>query len=500
MLQLLLTMSPGVPALAYGRATAARSGAQPAAANPNAGNALAAARLAQLGLLNAPAGALGRPMHPLAQGAPIRRRATLSVIINLDVILSFLIPLFLLSLKLAFLLWIFGRHASPTKRVILGAMAALWVIWEGVGIRRRRLQRERDRERLERERRRAARAAARAHQEQQVQPQPPQGDAQPGPGTPPRPPAAQPAPAPAAVVRRARHPPATDRPHRRRDPPSRLSPKYWVNLIAAVGLVSEARELGLSPRFIAGRPIAPAPPPPRTAAEKRYEAVKRVVRNVGVAVVLFVGTLSPEVERKRKRALEKRERLLAERRVAAAAAAARAFLDQPPVLPSAPGASGPLATADEGLRRRPTGVQGRSAVSDEQLFQDGGSDAYQSRQGFPPAHVNATSGHNSSASTSAHALGSPTTPTASTSSAPAPPPPHESPASPRPEVPHAPQNILADSDGGGEDGAEDDDVASATSGDGATTSDDEERARGDDAGDGLAGEGGADVDQVVALF
>ncbi|BGO94169.1 hypothetical protein NBRC10512_001321 [Rhodotorula toruloides] len=512
MLQLLLTMSPGVPALAYGRATAPRSGAPPVAAapgaNPNAPDALAAARLAQLGFLNAPPGAAGRPMHPLAQGAQIRRRATLSVIINLDVILSFLIPLFLLSLKLAFLLWIFGRHASPTKRMILGAMAALWVVWEGIGIRRRRLQRERERERLERERRRALRAAARTHQAQAQAQQPPgdvqAGQPQPGPAPPPQQPGA-PQP-PAALVRRARHPAnAHDRARRHRELPSRLSPKYWINLIAAVGLVAEARELGLSPRFIAGRPIAPAPPPPRTAAEKRYEALKRVVRNVCVAVVLFVGTLSPEVERKRKRALEKRERLLAERRVAAAAAAAaaRAFLDQPPVLPSV---AGPLDQGTDGLRRRATGAQGRSAVSDEQLFQDGGSEAYQSQHGVPPASTSTPAGatdvHNASASTSAHTIGSQAAPTASTSTAPAPAlPPDSAPPSP-PDLPPSPQNVLADSDGGadGEDAAEDDDVASATSGDGATTSDDEERARADDAGEGLAGDVGADVDQVVALF
>uniref|UniRef100_A0A0K3CRI9 FGENESH: predicted gene_16.2 protein n=1 Tax=Rhodotorula toruloides TaxID=5286 RepID=A0A0K3CRI9_RHOTO len=488
MLQLLLTMSPGVPALAYGRATTSRSGAPPVAApgaNPNAPDALAAARLAQLGFLNAPPGAIGRPMHPLAQGAQIRRRATLSVIINLDVILSFLIPLFLLSLKLGFLLWIFGRHASPTKRMILGAMAALWVVWEGIGIRRRRVQRERERERLERERRRALRAAARTHQAQQQaqQAQQQQGDgqagqAQPDLAPPPQQPGAPPAPQPpAALARRARHPAnAHDRARRHRELPSRLSPKYWINLIAAVGLVAEARELGLSPRFIAGRPIAPAPPPPRTAAEKRYEALKRVVRNVGVAVVLFVGTLSPEVERKRKRALEKRERLLAERRVAAAAAAARAFLDRPPVLSPAPG---PSEQGPEGLRRRATGAHGRGAVSDEQLFQDGGSDAYQSQRGIPsasaPSSADPSHSHNAAASTSAHTRGSQAAPTASTSTAPALPSDTAPPSSP--DLPPSPQNVLADSDGGadGEDAAEDDDVASATSGDGATTSDDEER-------------------------
>ncbi|BGP02499.1 hypothetical protein JCM10021v2_006214 [Rhodotorula toruloides] len=513
MLQLLLTMSPGVPALAYGRATTSRSGAPPVAApgaNPNAPDALAAARLAQLGFLNAPPGAIGRPMHPLAQGAQIRRRATLSVIINLDVILSFLIPLFLLSLKLGFLLWIFGRHASPTKRMILGAMAALWVVWEGIGIRRRRVQRERERERLERERRRALRAAARTHQAQQQaqQAQQQQGDgqagqAQPDLAPPPQQPGAPPAPQPpAALARRARHPAnAHDRARRHRELPSRLSPKYWINLIAAVGLVAEARELGLSPRFIAGRPIAPAPPPPRTAAEKRYEALKRVVRNVGVAVVLFVGTLSPEVERKRKRALEKRERLLAERRVAAAAAAARAFLDRPPVLSPAPG---PSEQGPEGLRRRATGAHGRGAVSDEQLFQDGGSDAYQSQRGIPsasaPSSADPSHSHNAAASTSAHTRGSQAAPTASTSTAPALPSDTAPPSSP--DLPPSPQNVLADSDGGadGEDAAEDDDVASATSGDGATTSDDEERVRADEAGEGLPDEGGADVDQVVALF
>ncbi|GAA5856777.1 hypothetical protein JCM9279_006112, partial [Rhodotorula babjevae] len=101
--------------------------------------------------------------------------------------------------------------------------------------------------------------------------------------------------------------PAAARPTRRRVPASRASPKYWLNTLAAVGLVAEARELGLQPRYIAGRPVAPPSPTPPGP-------YRRALRNVLVATVLFFATLSPEVERKRRRALDKRERLLAERR------------------------------------------------------------------------------------------------------------------------------------------------------------------------------------------
>ena len=99
---------------------------------------------------------------PPAADAPLlaRRRATLSVIINVDAILSLLIPLFLLSLKLAFLLFIFGRHASPSKRIALACIAVLWIFYEGWSIHRRRVQAMRERERAERERRRANRAQA----------------------------------------------------------------------------------------------------------------------------------------------------------------------------------------------------------------------------------------------------------------------------------------------------------------------------------------------------
>ncbi|BGP13481.1 hypothetical protein JCM10213_001754 [Rhodosporidiobolus nylandii] len=328
LLQLLVTFQPSIPAIAYGRAappvpgTAGAGGIRPGyrPAAPGAG-AFAQAFAQQQHL--AGLAAAGQPIPVVngaapaaaggAPGAAGRPRALVSITINLDVLLTLFVPLFFLALKLAFLLWIFGRHASTTKRILLGIMALLWVAYEGWGIQRRRQQAVRERERLERERRRAARAArppaapAPAGAAPVAQQQPAAAGANPAPA--PAPGGAAQPPQPAAPQARRRATP-------RRPPPSYFSPKYWINTLAAVGLVAEARELGLQPRFIAGRPIPPAGPPPRTPNERRKETLKRALRNVGVGVVLFVATLSPEVERKRKRALEKRERLLLERRQA----------------------------------------------------------------------------------------------------------------------------------------------------------------------------------------
>ncbi|GAA6022590.1 hypothetical protein JCM10207_003916 [Rhodosporidiobolus poonsookiae] len=322
LLQLLLTLQPTAGSVAHGRAASGPGGVRPG--YRPLGSAVPGGAAAVLAAQAAAAAGAGGIVPPGVAGPAVRRRATVTLQINLEAFVSLLIPLFLLSLKLGFLLWIFGRHASSTKRVILCVMAVAWVVWEGWGIQRRRVGQVREQQRGERERRRAARAAA-------VPPVPPQPQGQPGAQQAPPPPAqaggAQPgAPAPvppadaiapaAAPAPAAAGPAPRRRSTPRRPPASRLSPKYWLNTIAAVGLVAEARELGLQPRFIAGRPIAPAGPPPRTPAERSREALRRAARNVLVGVVLFFGTLSPEVERKRKRALEKRERLLRERREA----------------------------------------------------------------------------------------------------------------------------------------------------------------------------------------
>ncbi|KAL8277183.1 hypothetical protein RQP46_010431 [Phenoliferia psychrophenolica] len=305
LLQLLMTYQPTSPAIAYGRALLRPAGAAGAAGGANPHDPAA-------------------PHAPRAVAPAARRRATLSIVINLEAMISILVPLFLLSLKLAFLLWIFGRHASASKRIVLFVMAVGWVAWEGWVMQRRRAALGAGRDRLERANRRAAAAAAAAA------PGVPAARRVPQAGMPAVPPAFHPAaalprqPAPAAAAggapaaagiaplqpRGRVAPGAVPRP-RVREPVSRLSPRYWLNWIAAIGLAEEARELGLVPRSIAGRPVvAPLHHQPRP------DQRRRAWRTALVALVLFFGTLSPEVEKKRKRALEKRERLLAARRVA----------------------------------------------------------------------------------------------------------------------------------------------------------------------------------------
>lgn len=329
MLQLLITYQPTSPAIAYGRALLRPTGAAgaPGAHHPPA--AVAADDVVPRG----------------AAGPAARRRATLSIVINLEAMLSILIPLFLLSLKLAFLLWIFGRHASASKRAVLFTMAVGWVVWEGWVMQRRRAAVGAGRDRLERVNRRVAAAAAAANGGPVGAAPVPRRAAAPDPAMLPGGGGAQPAPAPrprdpAAAPRQPR-PAGAGAPRavpRIREPVSRLSPRYWLNWIAAIGLAEEARELGLVPRLIAGRPVAHAPAQAVVHRNDRAglaaQARKRAFRTALVAVVLFFGTLSPEVEKKRKRALEKRERLLAQRRVARekkaeAAALAAAATDAP---------------------------------------------------------------------------------------------------------------------------------------------------------------------------
>ncbi|BGP42404.1 hypothetical protein JCM10450v2_006498 [Rhodotorula kratochvilovae] len=383
MLQLLLTLAPAAPAIAHGRA-GAQAGARPSPA------AIAAA---QAVLARAGAG-VPVPLPPglenaAAQQQQQRRRATLSVIINLEAVFALLVPLALLGAKLAFLLWLFGRNASPAKRLALGLLAAAWVAAEAWTLVRRRGQQARERERAERERRRALRRAAAAAA---APPPAPVGGGGGGGGGALAAPGAPPAPQPARERRRARAP-----------PPSRLSPKYWLNALAAVGLVHEARELGLQPRFIAGRPV----PPPRAGAAGEGR-VRRALRTVATGVVLFVGTLSPEVERKRRRALEKRERLLAERR-------AREMGRERAQGVLAPEGEGERARAEaearepEPARRDPldgearererarlhalletmgaggAGPAGRARVPDAELFADGAGGAYVPAAGPSPS-------------------------------------------------------------------------------------------------------------------
>ncbi|KAH9468175.1 hypothetical protein Pst134EA_011799 [Puccinia striiformis f. sp. tritici] len=289
------------------------------------------------------------PNVPLWQH-PMARVRRYEFTINLDSIRRYMAPLLWLSLKLSVLLYIFGRHASYGKLVILIMIASGWVIWEAYTIyqrhdaqarRRDRLQRgqqaapaggadarvdpiqavlDRGRRRAERERlqqllrdqrQRVDGILGIANQEAGVvapannnnnnnnpQPAPAVAPAQPAP--PAGPPHTGSSPSAAADIRArgGAFPPGTEvRPFRST---SAFSPKYWFNSIAVVGLASEYRELGL--HSIGERAMG--------ASNLEYPRWYRYLRNSKTCLVLFLGTLLPEIEKKRKKALEKRARIL----------------------------------------------------------------------------------------------------------------------------------------------------------------------------------------------
>lgn len=331
LLQLLITYQPTAPSIAYGRVLLRNQYAPPVV------------------------GAVELPVDLVIAPAVRRRRGTVNIIINLEAILSIFIPLLLLSFKLGFLLWIFGRHASFNKRVILGVMAAAYVAWEGLGLvmRRRGVPAA--------GRRRAPPLPARR---EAAAPAAPVADIPPAAADQQLPPGlrqrhAPPPLVPAAGVPVAAVPVVAGRALRTpREPTSRLTPRYWINYVAAIGLASEARELGLIPRSIAGRPITNPPPPltvrnPNDRMGLARDARARAVRTAMVGVVLFFGTLLPEVEKKRRRALEKRERLLETRRISRARRAAAAVAT---AVATASGVATPVLAADPDQARRPVGI------------------------------------------------------------------------------------------------------------------------------------------------
>ena len=234
-----------------------------------------------------------------------------ALVINLTEILAIAAPLFFLALKLAFMLYVFGRHASPTKRYLLISLCVLYVIYEGFAIRRRRAAL------MARQQEAVAQAARREARRAQGN-GPPDG-------------AAAAAPRAGAADR------AAGRPRGRRGvrgstPASKWTVKYWANLVAHVGLEAEARDMG-----IAVSPPTPGAPVPagvptgpatvyagRVLPARQPSRVQRIAHAVYVGTVLFVGTLVPEVEKRRKRALDRRERLRSQLQTAREQALARA--------------------------------------------------------------------------------------------------------------------------------------------------------------------------------
>lgn len=306
--------------------------------------------------------------------------ARLAVVINLDEIMALAMPLLFLSVKLAFLIYVFGKHATARKRIVMCIMALAWVIWEGTSIHRRRRATEARRQQQQRAAEQRPqilpneRIQIRNFDQQDLPPngpvalQPPldlnglpAGQAQPnGPGQGAQAGNDQFMPPALAQLRQrlqalgdqqdlrrrqrngdgagdearrnARAHGSSSRSSSQRQPPSRLSPKYWLYLMAKVGLSAEAREMGLSRTVLRqwqaasrqatqnGTPVPPLPSqanqPGTPSAIRAYQSqpltLQRALRNLYIGLVLFVGTLIPEVERLRKKALLKREKKLAE--------------------------------------------------------------------------------------------------------------------------------------------------------------------------------------------
>lgn len=253
-----------------------------------------------IGPAGAPAGPNGQPAHGFA------------LVINLSEILAIAAPLCILALKLGFMLYVFGRHASPTKRYLLVSLCVLYVIYEGFSIRRRRVaavarQQDAAAQAARREARRAQDNAA--------------GDA-----------AAQPeARNGAAAGERAPVRARGRRGLRATTPASKWTVKYWANLVAHVGLEAEARDMG-----IAVSPPTPGAPVPagvttgpatiyagRVMPARQPSRLQRIGHAVYVGTVLFIATLVPEVEKRRKRALDRRERLRSQLQIAREQALAR---------------------------------------------------------------------------------------------------------------------------------------------------------------------------------
>lgn len=309
-------------------------------------------------------GALGIGAQAAARlAAPGMPTARLAVVINLDEILALAMPLLFLSIKLAFLIYIFGKHATRSKRIVMCAMALAWVIWEGITIRRRRRAAElRRQQQGEGRLQPAGREDRRRDRQGVVALDPPlnlNGQGGGGQHAQLNQPADQQYMPPALAQLRDRVAQDADQQVGRRHGrvrngpeeggrngpngrpaasssrsssnrhPNRLSPKYWLYQIAKTGLSAEAREMGLTRTALRNLQSSnrqgsssssqsldeqgqSVPQSGHSVYQARGLTARRALRNVYIGVVLFVGTLIPEVERLRRKALLKREKKLAE--------------------------------------------------------------------------------------------------------------------------------------------------------------------------------------------
>lgn len=237
--------------------------------------------------------------------------------VTLADVTAVLVPMFFIGLKVGLLLSVMLPGADTVKRYFVIGMAAVYVVFESFRIVQRR---ERARQRM---------------QPRQAPPRPPLADAGDAAAGNPNPPAGGEnqgagvvadvaAPAGANVPSAPSHEEqverqATEEPLRPLPPPqaparfrsrSRFTYDWWIDHMAFVGLDSEDAELGLlpPPAPTRGGPAGSSAPPDTPHADGW---VRRVVSSSWVMpVVLFVVTMMPEVEQRRKRAIEERERVI----------------------------------------------------------------------------------------------------------------------------------------------------------------------------------------------
>lgn len=272
-------------------------------------------------------------------GAPPDR--TVSIYLNLGELRRTMIPFLWLSFKLSFFLYIFGRHAAPNKRIVLCILALICVLWETWSFRTRRALEFRRQAQQTFNRERAAAnqeidAANRGRPPHRQIPQVgplPEGAVQPpslfqlhiNPRNLRQPPPLlqQPDagpmmrlrqmraqihnPVPGAQALPAAQPTGSTSSSRRRSP---WTASYWIARLAGVSLAVESRETGLR-ALLHRRDNCGLTP----ASVEKYTTIRdeqRWVRRLRTGIVLFFGSLIPDVERKRRRALEKRDRVLRE--------------------------------------------------------------------------------------------------------------------------------------------------------------------------------------------
>ncbi|CEH12677.1 hypothetical protein CBOM_00648 [Ceraceosorus bombacis] len=249
-------------------------------------------RSIQRGLAQTGARGLGLDRPPGAainQRVIVRPAALMSRILTELAVIA--IPLAFLILKLSILVYVLTRGAGKTKRYCIIGAAGVFVIYEGQRMLGRR-RRARDRANQERARR-ALDQVRRGRGAQAQRPGTPGGTDRMG------------APPNSTAQPRSSIPPLPAlRAPRRFTVQASSQPSYWIERFAYLNLAQEDAELGLVAHDApTDRPTGPPPARPTGLSHAFYAYVV-------LPLLLFVGTLVPEIESRRRAAIDARDNLI----------------------------------------------------------------------------------------------------------------------------------------------------------------------------------------------